>query len=114
MLFELVSNAKNPKKGYIYAVTQGTYKGEFIVYIDQEKDDYCFITVPGLYILKVPVESFLNGFNSKIIEFVKKLPNKHYKVLEAQYSKLNITYGLRTTETNTKPDKRTLDTPKDS
>jgi hypothetical protein len=114
MIFDLVCNVKNPKKGYVYAVLQGTYKGELLVFIHQEKSEFCFLTIPGLYIIKVPTESFLSGINSKIIEFVKKIPGKYFKILEFQYTKLNITYGLRSTKTDTEPNKRTSNTPENS
>lgn len=97
---------KHPQKRGIYAVLKGTYSGEYLVFIEEKKSEYTFISLPEKIILTVPKSSFDNGLKNKILDYIEKLPKSVYKVVELEYNSLNIKNGLRRTKEDNKPYKR--------
>lgn len=99
----------------MYAVLRGTHRGKFFVFIEEQDNNYCCLTVPDLTKEIIQKEIFDAGIKENILEFVQKLPYKVLVVLEAHYKKLNNnTYGLRNTESINKPHQRAPRHPKDS
>lgn len=74
-----------PKAREVYAVTTGKYVGEMLTLCETVGDTYCFITIPKLEIRVVPIDKFKLGIESKIVEFVQRLPPAVYKILYKQY-----------------------------
>ena len=90
----------------IYVVLGGTYSGEYLVYMKQEKDHYLFMSLPDKIKREVPVESFKNGIKYKLLEFIEKLPNKVFNIVAEEYKALNNINGQSRTKENNQPDKR--------
>jgi hypothetical protein len=84
-MIKFFKTKKHPKKSFSYAVTTGTYVGEILVYIGETETDYRFISIPKNVNRNVPKEKFEYGLDSKIVEFVEKIPNKVFKILEKQF-----------------------------
>jgi hypothetical protein len=96
----------HPVHNGIYAILKGTYSGQYIVFMEKNNENYNFLTLPDKGLLVVPVKSFDNGIENKIIDFIEKLPVKVFKVVESQYKRLNITDGHGRAKKDNKPDKR--------
>ncbi|MAF35905.1 hypothetical protein CL622_02185 [archaeon] len=77
----------NTLKRNMYAVTQGTYKGEFLVYINQNNDNMYFLSLPDNTVRKVPKNKFHSAEKENIIEFIEKIPSDVYEICIAQYNK---------------------------
>ena len=80
------------KFGNAYAVTQGDYLGQILVYMESNKTHKGFITIPKLENLWVPKNEFDNGLESGILDFIEKLPHDTKITLKAQF-KQNETTG---------------------
>lgn len=77
----------HPRKGYVYAVTGGTYLGELLVYIDK-KDNICtFLTLPEMKVRDIPIDKFKFGIKERIVDVVEKLPKYAYRACVLQYNK---------------------------
>ena len=55
--------------------------------MDQNKDNYKFLSLPSMEQRDVPKDKFYDGINNKIIESVETLPKNIYQICEAQYKK---------------------------
>jgi hypothetical protein len=75
----------NPNKGCIYAVGTGTYVGEMFVFIEQNRDDYHFISIPKNVNREVPKDKFVLGLNSQIIDYVGQIDSDVLDLLEKQF-----------------------------
>jgi hypothetical protein len=75
----------NPNKGCIYAVGTGTYVGEMFVFIEQNQDDYHFISIPKNVNREVPKDKFVLGLNSQIIDYVGQIDSDVLDLLEKQF-----------------------------
>jgi len=95
-----------PVRRGFYAVMGGTYGGEFLVYIKENKDLYTFISLPEKKVLDVPKDAFKRGIDNKILDFIDTLPKRVFYTVENEYKQLNKINGTSTTKTNHKPDKR--------
>lgn len=84
-MINLFKNKKHPIKSYSYAVTTGTYVGEILVYIEETESDYRFISIPKNINRNIPKEKFDLGLDTKIVEFVEKIPSKIFKLLNKQF-----------------------------
>jgi hypothetical protein len=78
---------KHPRKRYIYAVTGGKYLGELLIYINQSKEDYFFLTVPEMKNRVISIDKFKFGLDENILDIVQKIPKSVYKVCRLQYKK---------------------------
>ena len=70
----------------IYAVNEGSYKGEFFVYINNDDDNYYFLSLPHNNTVIVTVEEFTTGVEKKVIQFLEKIPKNVYEICKAQYN----------------------------
>ena len=73
--------------GSLYGISTGKYLGECFVYIERDKDNLYFLSLPRMEIRKVPEEKFNIGLLENILEFQKVLPKKIRKVCIEQYQK---------------------------
>lgn len=74
------------KVGNSYAVTQGDYLGQILIYIESNKTHKGFITIPKLENLWVPKNEFDNGLESGILEFIERTPNEFRKTLTCKFA----------------------------
>lgn len=88
----------HPKKGYVYAITKGTYLGELFVHIENKDSTYYFLSLPDMKVRTVPVDKFKFGIDNKIIDIVERLPKKVYNVCKSQYNKNIVEYRIPQTE----------------
>jgi len=88
---KLVKNLLNKLKtdkfklGDVYAVTTGTYVGEMFVYIDTISDSHNFLSIPKILNRVVPADKFDYAIETKVIEYVERIPYNERRVCEAQY-----------------------------
>jgi hypothetical protein len=78
---------KHKHHGKIFAVTKGTYLGEMLVFIKEEKESYCFLSLPECTNRKILKEKFDFGVENGILDFVQASPANVYKVTIKQYEK---------------------------
>lgn len=83
-----------------YAVLHGTFKGIFFTVMGKTNSSVTLITIPDKEILTVPIEDFKSAVHGGVIEFIKKLPKKVFKVVEQEFLNLNNKNGLRRTKEN--------------
>jgi hypothetical protein len=76
---------KHPDKRKAYAVLTGDYVGEMLVYIQEEGDNFLFLSIPKNTNRLIPKEKFDFAWNHNIIEFVETLPRDVYKVITKQF-----------------------------
>lgn len=74
-----------PKQKIPYAVQSGHYVGEMFVYVEKDKENFYFISIPRNINRVVPKDKFYFGVNNKLLEEVEKLPDSVYSLLKAQY-----------------------------
>lgn len=75
-----------PKPRCIYAVTEGQYLGEFLVYI--EVDDtgaYCFLSLPDMHVRKFIKSDVCDWVETGILDKVERLPNDVFSLCYEQY-----------------------------
>jgi hypothetical protein len=77
---------KNKLKRKIFAVRQGTYKGNFLVYINNHDDQYNFLMLPHNEAITIEKTEFESGLDKKIVDYIEKLPNNVYEICCAQYN----------------------------
>ena len=70
----------------IYAVNEGSYKGEFFVYINGDDNNYYFLSLPHNNVVTVPLDEFNTGLEKKVIQFLEKIPKNVYEICKAQYN----------------------------
>jgi len=78
---------RHPKKKYVYAVTGGKFLGELLVFIESNKENYSFLSLPDMHVREIPYEKFEFGLQEKILDVVEKLPEHVFKTCKAQYLK---------------------------
>jgi hypothetical protein len=74
-----------PKKGLLYAVEGGDFLGEFFLFFDKKNNDYLFLSLPEMFVRKVPKEAFQRGVTNKILVPYKKIPSAIFKICQMQY-----------------------------
>tara|TARA_R100000805_G_C3600473_1_gene101192 strand:- start:426 stop:704 length:279 start_codon:yes stop_codon:yes gene_type:complete len=74
--------------GSLFAVVAGDYMGEFLLCMERGNDEYVFMSLPDFKILKVPDVEVERGLNSKVIDFIEKIPKKYFKECCEQYKKI--------------------------
>ena len=77
----------HPRKGYIYAVTKGTYLGELLVYCKTMNESFGFLSMPKMLNRHIPTEKFQFGLENGIVDIVEKLPKNIYDTCLRQYNK---------------------------
>ena len=76
------------ESGDVYAVTGGTFLGEFFVYVEKIGKDYIFLSLPDMEIRTVPYDKCKDGLENKLMDLVEVLPEDVYEVCLAQYRKI--------------------------
>lgn len=84
MILKYLSKNKHDRK--IFAVRQGTYKGNFLVYISSHEDQYNFLMLPYNEPITIEKSEFESGLDKKIVDYIKKIPNNVYEICCAQYN----------------------------
>ena len=84
----LLKELFNKNKYYrcCYAITQGSYKGNFFVYIRHDDEQFEFLSLPENDAVSVPVQEFTEGIKNKIVDRIEKLPHNVYEICIAQYN----------------------------
>lgn len=99
-LIKIFNNYKNtPKKRLLYAIEGGDFLGEFFLYFEKTNRDYLFLSLPGMFVRKVPIEAFERGINNKILVPYKKLPLNVFKICDEQFKHSKKTPSLFTNDT---------------
>lgn len=70
----------------IYAIRNGSYKGNFFVYISQDDENYNFLSLPENEPVSVTKGDFDRGIQEKIVDYIEKLPHNVYEICCAQYN----------------------------
>jgi hypothetical protein len=77
------------KHGSVYAVLEGTRKGNFLVVINTYSHKFDFLALPSMSPVTITTEDIAEGIQKKILEHVEKLPDDIYNLCIAQYEKSN-------------------------
>ena len=85
-----------PKFGYIYAITHGTYIGQFIVFVEESEYSYGVLMMKAydgaeMTVQQINKKDVINGIKNDIIDKVRKLPKDFYTLCCAQYSHIKKT-----------------------
>lgn len=75
------------KKRQTYAVQTGDYVGQMFIVCEVTDAEIGCLAVPDMKNVKVPVEKWVIGRNSDIIEYVEDLSRDIFNVCTAQYKK---------------------------
>ena len=78
---------KVPRRKTAYAVTNGSYVGEFLVYMEQEDSSYCFLSLPDMQIRRIPIKEYDIGVTGGLLDKVEVLPEDIHQLCEEQYRK---------------------------
>lgn len=73
------------KTGSIYAVSTGTYLGEFFVYIGSSKNKRKFLSLPKMINREIENKNIDHALEKGILEFQEVLPVDIIKVCKQQY-----------------------------
>ena len=79
----LASNVPVPRT--VYAVTGGDYLGEFIIYVEEEDDMYCFLSLPKMNIRQIAKSDVAEGLENKVLDKVERLPKDVFSLCYEQY-----------------------------
>jgi len=77
---------KNQYHRCCYAITQGSYKGNFFVYIRHDEEKFEFLSLPENHAVSVPTKEFTEGIMNKIVDRIERLPHNVYEICIAQYN----------------------------
>lgn len=74
------------KKRTMYAITDGQYKGDFLVFTTNKPINqyYEMISLPELTTLSIPEDDIKKGIELKILDYVERLSRSVYNELEKQ------------------------------
>ena len=75
--------------GSVYAVLEGTRKGDFLVVVNTYSHKFDFLALPSMEPVTIARDDVDEGIQKKILEYVEKLPDDVYNVCIAQYEKSN-------------------------
>lgn len=78
-------NNKHPKTKNAYAVVTGDYCGEMLIFIEKQKSNYCFLSIPKNVNRVVPIDKFEFGLQEGIVEHVQPIDSGVYNLLKKQY-----------------------------
>lgn len=76
-----------PKNRCMYACLSGDYIGESLVYINKTNNMYNFLALPSLKNVSMDLTSFKYGVDNNLLEKIKIIPHKYWKLLEEKYFK---------------------------
>jgi len=78
--------ASNSHKRKIFAVREGTYKGNFIVCVNVSDEKYDFLMLPHNESISMSRDDFDTGIKNKIVDVIEKLPHNVFEICCAQYN----------------------------
>lgn len=76
---------KSPLKSHAYAVGTGLYVGEMFIFVEEENNDYHFISIPKNVNRLVPKDKFRLGLESEILDEVGPIDPDVFELLEKQF-----------------------------
>lgn len=88
--------SKKVSIGNIYAVSSGTYMGEFWVLMD-DNGDYQFLSLPDFKIRRVVSDKFKIGIDKDILEFQEKLPKNIFNDCFKKYNSIKLSSNAKDT-----------------
>ena len=91
----------------VYFVTEGSYKGEWLVKVRDIPGHTVFFSLPDKFERIVPAKDLSWALENKLLELVDTLPSKVYNVCIAEYEHAKRTNTLNRREQHSAP--RTLD-----
>lgn len=71
----------------MFAIKEGDHKGKFAVCIEPTKSVFKFLFLPEMEPYDVPFKDVSRGFDSRMLDFVEKLPDDIFSLCRAQYEK---------------------------
>jgi len=80
-----IKNFFFPKERSIYAVLQGSYKGEWLVPVSYIPDHTVFFSLPDRHIRTIPNKEIQLGLQNKILEVAEILPKNIYNNCLEEY-----------------------------
>ena len=78
--------SKNKYNRKIYAIREGTHKGNFYVYISSDDNNINFLSLPFNTPVSMKIEEFEKGLEKKLVDYIRKLPHNVYEICVAQYN----------------------------
>ena len=65
---------KSLKQGDSYAVHTGKYAGEIIIFVKEQKDDFCFLAIPVMENKIISKAIFNHACKHNIVKYVERVP----------------------------------------
>ena len=96
----------------MYAISQGSFRGEFFIYINHDDKNYYFLSLPYNNVREVPVNDFNEGIKKGLVEFLEKIPKNVYEICVAQYNEAKAKNNINRLKQPTPP--RSVDSGKRS
>ena len=78
--------SSDPLERSIFAVSSGTFRGEFWVYMQSDESNVYCLSLPDNKYIEVPVDKWKTGIENKIVELLEKIPHNVYDICRAQYN----------------------------
>lgn len=70
----------------VYAVQTGQYAGEMLIFIEDNNDSHCFLSIPNMVNRDIPHDKFKFALENHIVEKVNEdIPKQVYSLCIAQY-----------------------------
>ena len=95
---------KNKYYRNCYAITQGSYKGNFFVYIRHDDKQFEFLSLPENHAVTVSAQEFKQGIEKKIVDRIEKLPHNVYELCIAQYNEAKAKDNINRLKQSAPPD----------
>lgn len=72
----------------VYAVQTGDFAGEMLIFIEDQSNSHCFLSIPNMENRDIPFDKFKFAIDNNIVEKVnEELPKQVYALCIAQYKK---------------------------
>jgi hypothetical protein len=71
-----------PVKNGLYAFTKYR-RGDFVLFIEEEKNAYMFMQLPDRYKILLTKDEFVAGVKEKLLDFVEQIPEDVFLVCKA-------------------------------
>jgi hypothetical protein len=72
----------------IFAVTAGDYLGQFLLCVEYNSENHVFLSLPDFNIIEVSHIEVDRGINSKVLDFIEKVPSKYFKECIDKYKQV--------------------------
>lgn len=84
---------RTPRRRNVYAVANGNYTGEFLVYMEEDGNNFCFLSLPDMIVRTIPKHDVYSGLEAGILHKVERLPEGVYSVCCEQYKACSESHG---------------------